>query len=90
MTCYNCESTDHFIAKCPHEIKENKYKKEKNMGEAHIGHEWDSSIESSSEEDEKVVTIAIHEPSSSPRLFTNMSDDDYYSPYIILWQRVRR
>jgi len=28
-TCYNCGSTDHFIAKCPHEIKENKYKKEK-------------------------------------------------------------
>ena len=27
-TCYNCGSTDHFIAKCPHEIKENKYKKE--------------------------------------------------------------
>ena len=54
------------------------------MGEAHIGHEWDSSIESSSEEDEKVTTIAIHEPSSSPRLFTNMSDDDYYSPHICL------
>ena len=56
----------------------------KNMGETHIGHEWDSSIESSSEEDEKVATIAIHEPSSSPRLFTNMSDDDYYSPHICL------
>ena len=50
-TCYNCGSTDHFIAKCPHEIKENKYKKEKkedkadwrkskkNTGEAHIRHE---------------------------------------------------
>ena len=87
-TCYNCGSTDHFITKCPHEIKENKYKKEKedkadrrkskkNIGEAHIRHECDSSIESSSEEDEKVATIAIHEPSFSPRLFTNMSDDDY-------------
>ena len=95
-SCYNCGSTDHFIAKCPHEIKENKYKKEKkedkanrrkskkNMGEAHIRHEWDSSIESSSEKDEKVATIAIHEPSSSPRLFTNMPDDDYYSPHICL------
>ena len=28
-TCYNCGITDHFIAKCPHEIKENKYRKEK-------------------------------------------------------------
>ena len=54
------------------------------MGEAHIGHEWDSSIESSSEEDEEVATIAIYELSSSPRLFTNMFDDDYYSPHICL------
>ena len=47
-TCYNCERTDHFIAKCPYEIKDNTYKKEekadrrkskKNIGEAHIGHE---------------------------------------------------
>jgi hypothetical protein len=96
MTCYNCGSTDHFIAKCPHEIKDNKYKKDKKedkadrrkskkyMGEAHIGHEWDSTIESSSEEDEKVATVAIHKPSSTPRLFNNMSDDDYYSPHICL------
>ena len=27
-TCYNCGSTDHFIGKCPYEIKDNKYKKE--------------------------------------------------------------
>jgi hypothetical protein len=98
-TCYNYGSTGHFIAKCPYEIKDNKYKKEKkedkadrrkskkNMGEAHIGHEWDSTIESSSEEDEKVATVAIHKPSSPPRLFTNMSDDDYYSPHIYLMEK---
>jgi Fe2+ or Zn2+ uptake regulation protein len=28
-TCYNCGSTEHFIAQCPHEIKDNKFKKEK-------------------------------------------------------------
>jgi hypothetical protein len=28
-TCYNYGSTDHFISKCPHEIKDNKYKKDK-------------------------------------------------------------
>ena len=28
-TCYNCGSTDHFIAKCPYEIKDNKCKKDK-------------------------------------------------------------
>ena len=54
------------------------------MGEAHIRHEWDSTKEIPCEEDEKVATIAIHEPSSSPRLSTNMSDDDYYSPHICL------
>ena len=53
------------------------------MGEAHIGHEWDSTRESTSEEDEKVATIAIHKSSPTPRLF-NMSDDDYYSPHICL------
>ena len=94
--CYNCGSTDHFIAKCPYEIKDNKYKKDKKesktdhtkskkyMGEAHIGHEWDSTRERISEKDEKMTTVAIHKPSSTPRLFNNMSDDDYYSPHICL------
>ena len=90
--CYNCGSTNHFIAKCLYEIKDNKYKKEdkadrrkskKNMGEAHIGHEWDSTKESTSEEDEKVATIAIDKSSPTPRIF-NMSVDDYYSPHICL------
>ena len=53
------------------------------MGEAHIGHECDSTRDSSSEDDEKIATVAIHKPSSTPRLF-NMSDDDYYSPHICL------
>ena len=95
-TCYSCGSTDHFIAKYPYEIKDNKYKKDKkedkadrrrskkNMGEAHIGHEWDSTKESSSEKDEKVPTIAIHKSSPTPRLFNNMFNDDYYSPHICL------
>jgi hypothetical protein len=54
------------------------------MGEAHIGYEWDSTKESTSEEDEKIATIAIHKSSPTPRLFNNMSDDDYYSPRICL------
>ena len=54
------------------------------MGEAHIGHEWDSTKESTSEEDEKVATIAIHKSSPTPRLFNDMSDDDYYSSHICL------
>jgi hypothetical protein len=94
MICYNCGSTDHFIAKCPYEIKDHKHKKErmedkadhkkskKNLGEAYIGHEWDSTIENSSEENEKVITIAINKPSSPPKLFTNLPDDDYYSSHL--------
>jgi hypothetical protein len=71
------------ITKYKKNKKENKTKHRKSkkyMGEAHIGHEWDSTKESTSEEDEKIATIAIHKPSSTPRLFNNMSDDDYYSP----------
>jgi hypothetical protein len=64
--------TNHFIAKCPYDIKDHKHNKErkedkadhkrgkKNLGEVHIGHEWDSTVEISSEEDEKVTTIAIN------------------------------
>jgi len=49
--CYNCGSTEHFIAHCLHEIKDNNYKRDKkesktdykkskrHMGHAHIGHE---------------------------------------------------
>jgi hypothetical protein len=95
-TCYNCCSTNHFIAKCPYKIKDNKYKKDKKkdkadhrrskkyMGEAHIGHEWDLTRESTSKEDEKIATVVIHKSSPAPRLFNNMSDDDYYSPHICL------
>jgi hypothetical protein len=102
-TCYNCGSTDHFIAKCLYEIKDHKHKKErkegkadhkkgkKNLGEAHIGHERDSTVESSSEEDEKITTIAINKPFSPPKLFTNLPNDDHYPPLIfVLWKRVRR
>ena len=54
------------------------------MGEAHIGHEWDSTREHTSEDDEKISIVAIHKSSSTLRLFNNISDDDYYSPHICL------
>ena len=100
-SCYNYGSTDHFITKCP-QIKENKYKKDKKeekadrrkskkyMREAHIGHECDSTKESTSEDDEKVETIAIHKPSPTPRLFNDMSNDDYYSPHICLMAKLEK
>jgi hypothetical protein len=62
----------------------------KNLVEAHIGHEWDSTIESSSKEDEKVTIIAINKPSSPPRLFTNLLDDDYYSPHMCLMAKGKK
>jgi hypothetical protein len=93
---------NHFIAKCPYEIKDHQHKKErkedkinhkkgnKNMGEAHIGNAWDSTIESSSEEDENVATIAInkhilhHGSSPTCPMMTT-------TPLIFVsWQRVRR
>jgi hypothetical protein len=91
-TCYNCGSTDHFYAKCPYEKKENNYKKDKHehkkkykqLGEAHIGHEWDSTKESS-DEDVNVATVTIQKSSSTPRLFSNLSDDDdHHSSHICL------
>jgi hypothetical protein len=69
--CFNCGSTEHLIAKYPYEKKDNNYKKDKKeskheykkshkqVGEAHIGHEWDSTKESSSDEDENIATVAI-------------------------------
>jgi hypothetical protein len=82
--CYNCGSTEHFITDCPYENKEDKkdkkkkhYKKDdktqhnkKNYsGQAHIGHEWDSNNDSSSEEETKnncyqeafLFTKALHQ-----------------------------
>ena len=55
------------------------------MGQAHIGHEWDSNDDSSSEvEKKKVATIAIKKHSSSPKLFTNLTDDEERSTLFCL------
>ena len=98
--CYNCGSTEPFIAECPNEIKKDRfnkgkkesktdYKKSKrHMGGAHIGHEWDSTKDSSSE-DEKIETMAIHKPpphqGSSTCLMITTTPITF-----VLWQRVIR
>jgi hypothetical protein len=90
-TCYNCGSTEHFIADCPNEKRENKndkgkgsYKKDQTPhhkrrnygGEAHIGHERNSGGDSSNEgEGKKNATVAIKKPPSTSRLFDNLTDD---------------
>jgi uncharacterized protein (DUF736 family) len=91
-TCYNCGSTEHFIVDCPNEKRENKndkgkrnckkdqkshHKRRNYSGEAHIGHEWNSGDESSSEEEgKKIATVAIKKPSSTSRLFNNLTNDE--------------
>jgi hypothetical protein len=88
--CYNCGSTEHFTANFPNEKRENKndkgkggYKKDQKShqkrrnygGEAHIGHEWNSRDESSSEEEgKKVATVPIKKLPSNSRLFNNLSE----------------
>jgi hypothetical protein len=94
-TCYYYGSTDHFYAKCPYEKKENNYKKDKHdhkkkykqLGEAHIRHQWDSTKESS-DEDVNVATVDIQKLFSTPRLFSNLfDDDDHHSSHICLMEK---
>jgi hypothetical protein len=80
-TCYNCGSTNHFIARCPYEIKDHKHKKEskedkanhkrgkKNLGDAHIGHEWTQPLKTQVKKMRKLqqllsTSYLLHEGSS--------------------------
>jgi hypothetical protein len=81
--CYNCGKSEHFIAQCPYEKKEEDndkkkkldkgYKKDKKSTkkkpyrQAHVGQEWNSSDESSESESDDLVTIAIKGKSSSSK-----------------------
>jgi hypothetical protein len=89
--CYKCGKYGHYIANYPYERreedndkrkkkKEKRYKKDKHYkkktyGEAHIGKEWDSDVESSDFDSDGVATIAIKgsSSSSSKSLFSNLN-----------------
>jgi hypothetical protein len=89
--CYNCGSIEHFIADCPNEKRENKndkgkgnykkdqkphYKRRNYSGEAHIGHEWKSEDENSSDEEgKKVATLAIKKPPFTTKPSSPPSDE---------------
>jgi hypothetical protein len=81
--CFGCRKEGHFIAECPN-IKvrrrdTNKYDKNKKreVGEAHLGEEWDSNDDSSDSDDEVgLATISIEEPINKSSLFEYLTDDE--------------
>jgi hypothetical protein len=57
--------------------KGNTPKKKNYGGEAHIGHECNSGVESSNDEEEnKVATIVVKKPSSTSKPFNNLSNNE--------------
>jgi hypothetical protein len=59
------------------------FKKKKKYGKDHIGEEWNSDEESSSSDKEGVANIAI-ESTSTSWLFTNLFNDDSFTPTCLL------
>jgi hypothetical protein len=81
--CFGCGKEGHFIAECPN-IKvrrrdTNKFdkNKKKEVGEAHLGEEWDSNDDSSDSDIEAgLATISIGEPINKSSLFEDLTDDE--------------
>jgi hypothetical protein len=81
--CFGCGKEGHFIAECPN-IKvrrrdTNKFdkNKRKEVGEAHLGEEWDSNDDSSDSDIEAgLATITIKEPINKSSLFEDLTDDE--------------
>jgi hypothetical protein len=81
--CSGCGKEGHFIAECPN-VKlrrrdTNKFdkNKKKEVGEAHLGEEWDSNDDSSDSDVEAgLATISIGEPIKKSSLFEDYTDDE--------------
>src|SRR5688572_9745289 len=81
---FGCGKEGHFITNCLEvKIKKNdsskfdKSKYKKNVGEAHLGQEWDKNEESSdSDEEVGLATMAIEVPTSKSSLFEDITDDE--------------
>jgi hypothetical protein len=81
--CFGCGMEGHFIAESPN-IKvrrrdTNKFdkNKKKEVGEAHLGEEWDSNADSSDSDIEAgLATISIREPINKSSLFEDLTNDE--------------
>jgi hypothetical protein len=56
----------------------------KKYGQAHIGEEWNSDEESYSSKEEGMVNVAIQNSSSTRCLFTNLSNNDSFTPMCLM------
>jgi hypothetical protein len=81
-SCFGCGEVSHFIVDCPNPKNKNKSEKKeygkgkkKYSGEAHLIQEWDSSEESSSD-DECVATMAVEAHIIKSSLFEDLTDDE--------------
>ena len=79
--CFGCGQIGHFIADCPNPKNKNKSEKKeqgksktRHMGEARLGIEWDSSDESSDDED--VATFVMEARTTKSSLFRELTDDE--------------
>jgi hypothetical protein len=81
--CFGCGKEGHFIAKCPNirvrrrDTNKNDKNKKKEVGEAHLGEEWDSNDDCSDSYDEvDLATISIGKPINKSSLFEDLTDDE--------------
>jgi hypothetical protein len=81
--CFGCGKEGHFIAKYPNikvrrrDTNKNDKNKKKEVGEAHLGYEWDSN-EDSSDSDVEVglAIISIGQLITKSLLFGDLTDED--------------
>ncbi|RCV30654.1 hypothetical protein SETIT_6G112300v2 [Setaria italica] len=90
--CYECKEVGYYIADCPYkknkDKEEKRYKekrkdyKKKYQGQAHVGHEWDSSNENSNKE--CMATLAILKSPTPTKLFNNTSNNEDDTPFCLM------
>jgi hypothetical protein len=83
IPCFGCGKEGHFIVECPNirvrrrDTNKTDKSKKKEVGEAHLGEEWDSNDDSSdSDIGAGLATISIGEPINKSSLFEYFTDDE--------------